>query len=658
MKNLFSLKSLILAVLAMVPFGSMWAAPRSAAQARAIAMKFMGVSSSVMAKAPVKKVAAKEHAPYYIYNVERPQGGFVVVSGDDRFSDILGYSQSGSFDEDKPMPDGLAYWLNTLQGEMEHAVANGYEGGQRRAPSTLRASVEPLITTKWGQEAPFNNDCPMSGGVRCVAGCVAIGMAQIINYWKPLPDSYDYDNMLDVYNKGAYTDAQAAAVAKLVSDCGVAVGMDYGTSASGATGQAAATVFVQKFKFNKNLHHVVRDYESYGVFRDIVLDELAAKRPIPIGGSAQDHSSGHYFVLDGYDAKQDLFHFNWGWDGYLDGYYALSALTPGSGGTGAGAGDFNYYQYIVVGLQPEAEGEPYHLFTFDDVTPNAETCNRGPGIALNITHLTNYAVNFNGEIGVAAYDADGNLVSANTTALDSSFKPGYSYPEFILYTTNFGATKFPYGEYDLYLVAKRLREDNYYRMKSLYGHPDHIHIVVSPDDNKVHFSIPEIPEVQISDNNQVPVLLGDGQNDVYVGLPAQFQITLTNKGEGEFHDEVGVVLSYGMKAVNTQYIVQTVRLAPGETQTFTVGGYIHVETTGVKYNVTPVYGQNGSYTKLSTTLSVNMKEGSDGIDRLNADDAAMQGDRAAKTPSFDLNGRPTTDLRRGIVISQGKKVLK
>jgi hypothetical protein len=73
--------------------------------------------------------------------------------------------------------------------------------------------------------------------------------------------------------------------------------------------------------------------------------DLDASRPVLYGGYG---TGGHAFVCDGY-TDNDYFHFNWGWDGYADGYFYLDDLTPGSG-------DFNSGQMAVFGIEP-AEGE-------------------------------------------------------------------------------------------------------------------------------------------------------------------------------------------------------------------------------------------------------------------------------------------------------------
>ena len=52
----------------------------------------------------------------YAFNIE--DGGFVIVSGDDRTLPVLGYSLTGSIDADD-MPDGITdtYWRNEATGD-------------------------------------------------------------------------------------------------------------------------------------------------------------------------------------------------------------------------------------------------------------------------------------------------------------------------------------------------------------------------------------------------------------------------------------------------------------------------------------------------------------------------------------------------------------
>ena len=51
--------------------------------------------------------------------------------------------------------------------------------------------------------------------------------------------------------------------------------------------------------------------------------------PVYYSGSDVDGNGGHAFVCDGYD-ENDLFHFNWGWSGSGDGFFAIDELNVSS----------------------------------------------------------------------------------------------------------------------------------------------------------------------------------------------------------------------------------------------------------------------------------------------------------------------------------------
>ncbi len=57
------------------------------------------------------------------------------------------------------------------------------------------------------------------------------------------------------------------------------------------------------------------------------------------------------FFCDGYDGD-GLFHFNWGWGGSSDGYYALSAMNPSTQGIGGSNGSYAFNQTMVCRIQP------------------------------------------------------------------------------------------------------------------------------------------------------------------------------------------------------------------------------------------------------------------------------------------------------------------
>jgi hypothetical protein len=115
---------------------------------------------------------------YYLFNLGETDG-FVIVSGDDRTTAILGYADSGSIHEDD-MPDGLRY---LLQG-YEEQIANIPDEVEAPLQTSSGAPIGPLIKTNWNQGNPYNNLCPMIDGEHVVTGCVATSMAQVMLYHK------------------------------------------------------------------------------------------------------------------------------------------------------------------------------------------------------------------------------------------------------------------------------------------------------------------------------------------------------------------------------------------------------------------------------------------------------------------------------------------
>ena len=102
----------LLLLVASMSFGGMAAAPVDLNKAEAIAQDFLNSRCAGKRLAPRKTVSlslahkSKAATPdYYVFNAS-DGGGFVVVSGDDRTTPVLGYSDTGTIKPDK-MPDGM-----------------------------------------------------------------------------------------------------------------------------------------------------------------------------------------------------------------------------------------------------------------------------------------------------------------------------------------------------------------------------------------------------------------------------------------------------------------------------------------------------------------------------------------------------------------------
>lgn len=368
------------------------AGPRSYQQAKAIAQRqaaMLGIEMdaevTASAKAAPRMSVSSAVSPsatcYYVF-ANGEDKGFTIVSGDDRMPEVVGYSAQGTYDPDH-LPANYVGFMKTYQETVEALlkgdaqVSGGLaEARQWRAERAGSAAVAPLLDgIKWDQREPYNNMCPLYEGTnRSVTGCVATAMAQVMMYYQypkklkstiesyntqtygiQIPEissgaTYDWDNMLPDYSKSDYNSAQADAVAKLMYHCGAAVKMDYGPlSGANVTPAILATYFGYDADLMQDLTRTVFTLQQWMTLID---NELKAKRPILYSGQASD--GGHEFVCDGSDGK-GLYHINWGWGGYQDGYFDLTILQPQKGGAGSGSAvdGYNRNCSMIIGIAPD-----------------------------------------------------------------------------------------------------------------------------------------------------------------------------------------------------------------------------------------------------------------------------------------------------------------
>ena len=121
-------------------------------------------------------------AAYYAFNIG-DNDGFVIVSGDDSLTELVGYSDSGSFDPDN-MPDNMRSWLQAYSDYVASVQSGESRSTRREITDEATVIVQPFVTTKWNQREPYNRMTPVDNGQNCVTGCVATAMAQIMNYYE------------------------------------------------------------------------------------------------------------------------------------------------------------------------------------------------------------------------------------------------------------------------------------------------------------------------------------------------------------------------------------------------------------------------------------------------------------------------------------------
>ncbi len=311
------------------------------------------------------------NAIFYIFNAADGQGFLVVAANDN--GDLLGYSTNGTYDQ-QHAPANMMAWLNSYAAQLNSMPKSNMRKVRRMEG---QEPIAPLLTSTWDQGIPtaegnaYNRLCPTIGDERCVTGCVATAMAQVMFFhrWptEPClsiasydsgeagtleelpPTSFQWDFMLPTYY-GTETEEECDAIAQLMRYCGQAIKTQYGTKKSEAYGTEATKALNNYFGYTGAHYEKCEDYEP-GEWEEMLYTELSASRPVIYFGFSS--KGGHAFVCDGTDGN-GFFHINWGWGGRSDGYFKLEALTPehsGAGGEEEGQHEgYSLNQHAIMGI--------------------------------------------------------------------------------------------------------------------------------------------------------------------------------------------------------------------------------------------------------------------------------------------------------------------
>ena len=417
--------------------------PITKAEARQVAQEFIGIDDASTDDVPV--------APYYVFS--RGEGrGYVIVSGDDSTTPIIGYTEQGDFVEEElpePLRDMLASWANRIGQVQAKPQAQGPRRSVRERLLTARRGVEAfkeswvdvpvMCQTHWHQSAPYNNLAPVNPentSQRAVTGCVATAASQIIYYFhKDNPDTLIYDTPTYSYGypvteslpkgtpieydqmklSGSGTARQNKAVATLMYAIGTCSYLTYGSSTGGQPDQCGQAMKGQFWLDND--YHGKWEYSQQG-WEKLIYNSLTNGSPMLYGATSTDKTSGHAVVLDGYQARTGLYHFNFGWGGQGDGWYTVDDET--------GMNGFPYDQRGCMNFSPRKPNLKGTLMVnglYYRTTSKlkAEVENNG---TLKATNFALY-VSTNGKLPSSASGTDKNLVLApgEKGTVEFSYRP-------------------------------------------------------------------------------------------------------------------------------------------------------------------------------------------------------------------------------------------
>ncbi|MDR1973422.1 MAG: C10 family peptidase [Bacteroidales bacterium] len=356
------------------------------------------------------KAVASERAVLNYVNFEGD--GWVLLSNNETFPPIIGYSDKGTFGFDTAsMPEALHALLSNIKQEMARVDTltkknnldwNRYKHADIKKSNSKSSSDEGGLfndpirgIVHWGQGANSSSTCsPRFNeymphyentnalcGVyqpskcnceRKPTGCASVAMAQIMWYWK-FPPQYDWDNMPSVVNSSTPINT-ANKIARLLRECGDAADVVYCCNGSWCfTDDIVDGLTSNEFMFSGATKHTRGDNDNGVWWPNLVKAEIDAGRPVIYRGDECDLcGSKHFWNITGYDATTSgvttLFYCNWGWRGNWDGYYMLSDFIRYKN-DGSVSFDFRKNNHVITNIYP--------------------TCNTTRNVALsNITYST------------------------------------------------------------------------------------------------------------------------------------------------------------------------------------------------------------------------------------------------------------------------------
>ena len=508
-------KLLLTTVLAVATIVAM-ANPIGRAAAMQKAQNFMrGINPQAALQTPAtprRAMGNQSEKPYYIFNAENNQG-FVIVSGDDRSEEILGFSDKGFIDVDN-LPDGLQTMLDIFEDDLQKLDEQGYtntvdaqvsSNSRRKSLSVPREPIAPLIKTYWTQESPF-----VDMMAEDVVGCQRIASAQLLYYWgcdktlatitgvptsiqssgKYEPQTFDMSKIRAHYRGGTGTDEERAEVARYISCVRYSLG----------TGTQSDMVSKGPKFWGITPGALLHRQDCFpDDFERIVYEELRNNAPVFVGGHCRTSTPNHYFLIDGY-SHDDFFHINWGWAGVCDGYFRLSPLNAYNWSTAA-----NWSQTFEAligmrgpGLVAESTAQPNDeaslgLITYsfanssNSIVWDDQTISRTGTLKIR-TLLENWSNNFKSgesrtfDLELVAYDMNNNKVKTIAT---KQITIAQAATQAVVWTLT--GIDLPAGEYQLVSKSKDATytgESHFDYVKGVYSHAK---LVV--DDNQITASL-------------------------------------------------------------------------------------------------------------------------------------------------------------------------
>ena len=403
------------------------------------------------------------------YVVSRPEGGFVMVSGNDNVQPVLAFSFENDFKVEE-MPANVHWWMEELKGYARSAVRSTPEieevweaFAETKAvipESNIVQASEYLVsrTNLWNQSGPANLRTPtVDGQSQSVCGCVPLALAEIMawfgtqnktsypaaqiegyNYYAyntatskfdkawaiaehPLTTSHSWADLkaLSSYSDfmGQSATTLGADLGDLVYDIGTILQVKFNESLGAAGGTSGNLGQLEQLTslmyYNKAALSKKRENFTSSEWITMLVNEINL-HPVFYEGQDTGNGGGHAFVADGYattNTGKQVIHFNFGWGGNCNGYYdCLSDVQTTNG-------NLNFFMdnAALFGFSPDTDGLTtsvkklgyfYNSTSGGGVTLSSVTNEK---VYINFRNMENSgSAPFTGVVAAFRVDKDGN----------------------------------------------------------------------------------------------------------------------------------------------------------------------------------------------------------------------------------------------------------
>lgn len=320
----------------------------------------------------------------YVLNLSATKS-CLLISGDDRLPSVIGYLPNDTLNLNKiPKESGISLFMSSFPGyygnyDPDRAPGNGRRPGpqpdsradyepefdqpwSRCIGERKKMEVSPICPVQWGQWFPYNAKAPVFGNENALAGCVAVAAAQLMASYHPsvsLPSGVRLDwTMLTKHPqwmpmylsepdhiRSSYVE-QVSSLLRVIGD---RLKNRWGV---GDHGTGALSEDIPKVLYSLDQSVICGKPMSYNDQK--IRQYLDRGFPVIMSGG-RAHGAGHAWLCDGYLSliveyeyglyrrkhrfdvpdkvvsgtytdHQFLFHYNWGWNGQKDGFFAAGVF--------------------------------------------------------------------------------------------------------------------------------------------------------------------------------------------------------------------------------------------------------------------------------------------------------------------------------------------